>query len=360
MSEQRIREESPELYEAIKELVSFLPDFRPEETMKRMKQEPQNNWKLVETELQALSSREEDSLLMAAIYEGDLNIVKRFLDRKEFLEEFFLTYRALLWLAARAAPEATILTLIVSTRNLSVLPHPIDYSHLIPWISDIETAKYIYYSDPNAIRAKDDLFIEWAKEGKLGYVLWTLSSLGSSGSGSITILAEEKAIMAAAKEGHLYIVKALLDSPRSTGARSRIALVGAMDGNKPHIVEFLLNKKLISKALASEALIDASNKGMTEIVQLLLNYGADPTIKASLSLYRAVEMNHLEILKLLIANELVEKRELGPILFAAINKNRRKMVRAILESGKLSKEYIEEHREFAKRTGDQRMLGFLQ
>lgn len=49
--EDQIKEENPDLYSVLKETVALLPDFRPQETVKQMKAEEQNNCKLVYNEL---------------------------------------------------------------------------------------------------------------------------------------------------------------------------------------------------------------------------------------------------------------------------------------------------------------------
>lgn len=89
MSEKRVREEAPDLYAAIAPWIPLLPDFRPQETLRRMRSEPQTiemNWRLIEMELEALNikSRKNDAKLMTAIFSGDRSIVLDFLDKRQF------------------------------------------------------------------------------------------------------------------------------------------------------------------------------------------------------------------------------------------------------------------------------------
>lgn len=72
-----------------------MPDFGPEETKKRMKEEPQNNWETVRHELYALGFHPSHEIIMDYINQGSPESI---LDDIEDVRKFLMSYPALIWL----------------------------------------------------------------------------------------------------------------------------------------------------------------------------------------------------------------------------------------------------------------------
>lgn len=360
MSEERIRREVPDLYDTIAPWVPLLPDMRPQGTIRLMKNEPHTtsmNWRLIEMELEALSTygREDDAKLMNAIFSGDRNTVLEFLKKKHFLEDFFLTYRGLIWIAIRVAPESTILTLVLSARKLDLLPSYVKEQDLIPWITDLQMAKIIYERDPQAIELDGLLLIEWAKNGELGYILWTAAA------SLLNLDIYREILFISGQYGHLYIVKTLIENTmRYRQHTEKNVLLGALKGNQPHIVSYLLKNNFINRMLMSKALIEASERGQIQIVELLLDYGGDPTIEAGESMRRAIKNGYTNIMERLVASSHVYDAKLGSMFHEAIYKKNYEIAKVILDSGKLSKDWIFSTLSLAERQNNYELVDFLE
>lgn len=59
MAEERIQEHDPEFYQQIVPYIKMMPDFRPQETIKKFKVEPQNNWDVLLHELESIGLNED-------------------------------------------------------------------------------------------------------------------------------------------------------------------------------------------------------------------------------------------------------------------------------------------------------------
>lgn len=88
-----LRKNNSSLYEAIKENIHEMPDFRPSETVNKMNKESQNNWKILCDELDAISYRKDHMAILEALNEGN-NVD---IDEYEVLREFVISYPGITW-----------------------------------------------------------------------------------------------------------------------------------------------------------------------------------------------------------------------------------------------------------------------
>ena len=112
---EKIREHDLDFYEAIITHVPFMPDLRPKETMKRMKSEPQLNWCVIYSELEAMAY-DEDSLAFIQMINDELTrkIDYYAYERPDITENFFALYPALTWLLLRIGNKRIMNPLFVS------------------------------------------------------------------------------------------------------------------------------------------------------------------------------------------------------------------------------------------------------
>lgn len=108
--EELIQQENSDIYSLIKPFISLLPDFRPIETVERMKKvedngkeviEPQDNWRLLYDEITVLTSvgREKDLELVERLITGPIDKEETIVTRnKTDFTDFFEAYRGLSWL----------------------------------------------------------------------------------------------------------------------------------------------------------------------------------------------------------------------------------------------------------------------
>ena len=143
--ELKIREYDPDFYESIKPFVSSMPDFRPSKTMAQMIQEPQNNWRLILHELEALGYDEEAGKLLDIINRGDRKTVEEYIRfRKDLIEDFVFSFPAITWLLMKTGDEDVIYPLLISVgMYLEEIPMKREY---ISFIKDEEIARIIFSS----------------------------------------------------------------------------------------------------------------------------------------------------------------------------------------------------------------------
>lgn len=140
--EEEIAFHNPNLYEAIKEYMP-MPDFRPQETVKQMRFEHQNDWRLLYHELASLQFDDIYQALVEAINSGDVNEILPFLfiDDTSLVSDFIFSYPALTWAMMKTSPEDTIIPLLI---NQGVYLEKIPMKRkFIPFIRDKKAAKYL-------------------------------------------------------------------------------------------------------------------------------------------------------------------------------------------------------------------------
>lgn len=172
-----IKEHDFIFYEAIFPYINEIPDMRPQQTLKKMKQESQNNWRLLCEELEAINHNELHLRILSFINEESSS----FSFNNEILEEFIFSYPAITWCLCK---------IVCSDRMASLLiPHGLCLSFFemkedyLVYISSLETAQTFYDLFPNLIITKN--IIEALEEPNreqslIGYIYWLLGSSPSS------------------------------------------------------------------------------------------------------------------------------------------------------------------------------------
>lgn len=169
---ERIRRHDKEFYMAIRKWVKIMPDFRPQEALKRFKDEPQNNWQLIADELDALGVDEESQELMDAINSGEIERVRPFFPQKEKMERILLTYPGLMWLMTKISPEDTVFPLYI-THGIYLEEIELKYSH-ITYIPNKEIATFFRGKDMKRVPyiSMDAAILE----ENIGAIYWSLSA----------------------------------------------------------------------------------------------------------------------------------------------------------------------------------------
>lgn len=153
---ERIKRHDKEFYLTIRKLVKLIPDMRPQETLKHMKQitnekgelvpESQNNWQMIADELDALGFDEESQSLFDAINDGEIESIKPYFSKKDEVKRALLTYPGLMWLMTKISPEETVYPLYIA-HEIYLKEIELKYNY-IRYISNKETAEYFFYCRP--------------------------------------------------------------------------------------------------------------------------------------------------------------------------------------------------------------------
>ena len=160
--EEKIQEHDPVFYEGIRPHVPFMPDFRPPETMKYMKMEPQLNWCVIYSELEAMAYDKDALEFIEMVNDEDPYVVFRTIningvlinrfeyyayERSDITENFFALYPALTWLLLRIGNEKIMKPLFIS-QGLYLNEINIDVND-VEYIKDEETARKIIEEFPS-------------------------------------------------------------------------------------------------------------------------------------------------------------------------------------------------------------------
>lgn len=226
-------------YEAILPYINEIPDMRPQETLKRMKQEPQNTWRGIYEELVAIGYRYDDQKLLEVINDGDLDAFLPFLDDKDFLREFAFSYPYLLWLMSKISPLTTVQPLIVALGPiddidlLSTIQEE-DIPKLIPYIRSKETARILYEKNPSALSPFDDFhfLVE-----SIGGIYWSLVVMEKEG--ELTNLKKRLAVVS------LYHAASLVEKDVERAKKNvkiLLSLFSADDINTTQILSFVIEE----------------------------------------------------------------------------------------------------------------------
>ena len=104
----------------------------------------------------------------------------------------------------------------------------------------------------------------------------------------------------ASANGHLEIVKLLIDNGADVTADDNYAIRRASDNGHLEVVKLLIANGADVTADNNQAIRDASNNGHLEVVKLLIDNGADVNANNNEAIRWASDNGHLEIVKLLI------------------------------------------------------------
>ena len=144
--------------------------------MAQMRQEPQNNWRLILHELEALGYDEESSALVEDINRGDKGKIEKYLlEERDLVERFFFSYPALTWLMVKVGNEMIFPLLVASWTSLSdalvaslkEVPMKSEYIH---YIRNEETARDFSSSFPHLISRTSTFAITTRESG--GWLYW--------------------------------------------------------------------------------------------------------------------------------------------------------------------------------------------
>lgn len=154
MEERKIKEHDPQFYETIRDLVPLMPDFRPLETVKKMKAEEQNNWRLIYQEMQGIGMNEAHMNLLNIISEGNEARLKKYISPNRFVQDFIFSYPGLFWLMVKSSSSETIAPLLIANGIYleEIKEMPIEY---LFHIYDNETAKILRALYPDAINDEE-------------------------------------------------------------------------------------------------------------------------------------------------------------------------------------------------------------
>lgn len=150
--EERIRKHDETLHNMIKPYITLLPDFRPLETIQKMKgtcnslgdfiPEPQYNWKLVYEELSALGYREDHHEFFHILLNNEVKEFQKHLSKEGFIKEFLYTYPVFTYLLRYISPEeCTWGFYIFNSVYLDAIPMRKEY---IFYLTNVTTAQYFY------------------------------------------------------------------------------------------------------------------------------------------------------------------------------------------------------------------------
>ena len=102
-----------------------MPDFRPKETVEKMKRETQNNWRLLANELEAVNHNERHLSLLSLINTNKFKLMD--ID-KERMEEFCFCYPGLMWCTLQLFEEQMVYVLLHHGIFLSHIPMKKEYT----------------------------------------------------------------------------------------------------------------------------------------------------------------------------------------------------------------------------------------
>ena len=141
-----VKEHDPSLYLVIEPYVPSMPDFRPRETLAKMKKEEQGNWRLIYEELTALAFDETSQEIMEALNEEDLDKIEDFIfNRIESVKIFSFSYPALIWLLHKVGNKRIIDPLLVAS---GLYLKDVFKPSLRKYVRDEETAQKILKEYP--------------------------------------------------------------------------------------------------------------------------------------------------------------------------------------------------------------------
>lgn len=134
---------NPSLHNALLSSIDRMPDFRPQETVKRMKEEKQNNWKLIYDELEAINHNPVHMRIPSMINEN--KDLLRNITKKE-MEEFCFCYPGLTWCFLQLDEEEMVAILLFHGCFLKYLPMKKEY---VRFLESLDIAQELYSLYPS-------------------------------------------------------------------------------------------------------------------------------------------------------------------------------------------------------------------
>ena len=143
----------------------------------------------------------------------------------------------------------------------------------------------------SCIHVKDDIHDELLVSASVGENLGVIKRLLDNGVDTNT--KKDVALKGAARNGHIEVVKALLNK----GARSDQAFYEASTNGHTDVVELLMETDDYDEDSAVNGIEGAAQNGHIDIVRLLLQHVESPS---GTSFYAASENGHVAVLELLL------------------------------------------------------------
>lgn len=278
--EKQIRQHDPQFYEAILSYVDLMPDFRPQETLRRMKSEPPNNWRRISDELTAISFHPSDEMVLSVINSEEEKELVRIIDDHELISTFIFSYPALTWLLMKIGKQRMVVPLIISQRETIFDLHEIPMKRsYIRFINDMETAiklRNIYYRI-----AKDDWVFSRIDSPVLnlnsglyekGYFYWLLAG-NSLDPLNLNYKIYER--LANTRDislfEHIEHIISLLNKVEPKREENYLSLLDAIVRyGFTEAVDILVNRFKFTDSFLLSQIITATNKGFLGITYILL------------------------------------------------------------------------------------------
>lgn len=333
-SQKNIYEHDLCLYNAIKDYVPLLPDFRPLDTINKMKHiinirgelvpEPQNNWKLVNYELESIGYNPDHIILLESINKNNIII-----ENSKIAYEFLLSYPALIWLLFHIGyvKEVSALLIYLGINNIGIhFKDLLNCSkisfYLVHYIRDEETAKFVYDRSTKDFPNPKKHFTFWIKRGMISYVLWALQDP--------SLYPTRKDLEIAVENGDIPITKILLKDKR-VNLKDTNALLIASNRCQPEILFILLQDErlkpnffILEKSVLNQC---------KENTHLLLKDGRiDPTTNNNQLITETIRNNYSYMTKILLQDERVHKSINHNVLMTSIHSNNSAILQLILEN----------------------------
>lgn len=170
------------------------------------------------------------------------------------------------------------------------------------------------------------LLITASRKGELPLVIFALNNGANIHTGFNGT--EEDALADASENGHLEVVKYLVESGADVNGDKTISLRNASKNGHLSVVKYLIDKGADIHARYDESLLYASFRGHLDVVKYLVEHGADVNADSRILLL-PVKEGYYEVVKYLIEHD----AEIGPSLILASRKGHLSIVKLLVEHG---------------------------
>ena len=262
LSQRKVEEYNPFFYEEILPYVFLMPDFRPPETMRRMKAEKQDSWGRILNELEAVGYDEEHMAIIDMINSGSKKELEKWIESETIISEFIFSYPALVWLMLQVSPRETIIPLLVSQgkylKEIPIIKEDVAY------IRNEKTAKKLRKLYPSLIT--DEEILNRGKRDFLekGYLYWLI--VGPFRGIEDINYYNENILSSLAKSEDIHLLSLFV--PSSPGTFLLYELISA---NFIAGVDYIFNMRKFSYESLEVYLLFAIEGGNVDITLLLLN-----------------------------------------------------------------------------------------
>lgn len=354
--EKEIASYHPSFYKNILNVIPSMPDFRPLSTIEKMKRvctkegewvpEPQNSWRLLYEEFEAMSHCKEDAMVFQAIYMGDLLPLDEIMESYESYKEFAYTYPGLLWSLTRVGSDIAVHRFMMGVGLLDERSYPFfqamvapmsmtDISSLLPYLRDKETALFLSERFASFLNHEACDRIEKRLEEGLGQVYWLTANMEK-----LDIKCTHCAytlVESAISFSSVKAVRMILNGPLFSIALRRYPnclLTKAILSGNWDIFSSLYQDGRIS--LTVEDLLCAALSSTTDFIKAILQLpGNDRIIKEASTglLNTAIRTSNLSLIDILLADPRIDPSASQNNAFcAALHSNEKEIAKRFLVS----------------------------